>query len=287
MGNLTAVLSHCQRGDEVILGGSAHTFLYEGGGVSALGGVHSCQLPNQPDGSIALEHIEAAIRADDDHMPITKLISLENTHNRCGGTIQGVEYTGKVADFAHRLGLKVHLDGARIFNAAVALDVKASELTGLVDSVTFCLSKGLAAPVGSVLCGSKEFIKTAHRVRKILGGGMRQAGVLAAAGIVALQQMVGRLEQDHMHAQLLADGLSNIEGIMLTKDSPATNMVFLSLSDELQEQAEEIVKKLKEHTILAGLSGKREFRLVTHYGITSEDIDQTILAFQEVFAKLM
>ena len=137
MGNLSAVLAHCQRGDEVILGGSAHTFLYEGGGITALGGVHSCQLPNQPDRSIALERVKTAIRADDVHMPTTKLIALENTHNRCGGTIQSVEYTGKVTDFAHHKGLKVHLDGARIFNAAVALDVKASELTGLVDSVTF------------------------------------------------------------------------------------------------------------------------------------------------------
>jgi threonine aldolase len=286
MGNLTAVLAHCRRGDEVILGGSAHTFLYEGGGISVLGGVHSCQLPNQPDGSIALELLESAVREDDDHMPITKLIALENTHNRCGGTYQSVEYTHQVVDFAHQQGLRVHLDGARIFNAAVALGVEASDITGLVDSVTFCLSKGLAAPVGSVLCGSKEFIKTAHRMRKLLGGGMRQAGILAAAGIVALQQMVGRLEQDHAHAQKLADGLMTIAGVILSTETPATNMVFLNISDELQVPVEIIATKLKEQGVLAGISGKRGFRLVTHYGISSEDIDQTISIFQEVIPKL-
>jgi threonine aldolase len=287
MGNLTAILAHCQRGDEVILGGSAHTFLYEGGGISELGGVHSCQLPNQPDGSIALEHIRAAIRADDVHMPITKLIALENTHNRCGGTFQSVEYTREVADFAHQLGLKVHLDGARIFNAAVALGIEAKELTGLVDSVTFCLSKGLAAPVGSVLCGSKQFIRAAHRARKLLGGGMRQAGVLAAAGIVAMQQMITRLEQDHSNAQKLADGLGDIAGITLSTDKPATNMVFLRITNELQASAEEVEKELKEHAVLVGISGKRQFRLVTHYGITARDIDQTVSVFREVFANLL
>jgi threonine aldolase len=185
MGNLAGVLAHCQRGDEAIVGNKAHTFLFEAGGISALGGVHSCQLPNQPDGSLALEDIEAAIRPDDPHDPITRLICLENTHNRCGGTYQTPDYMNQVSEFAHERGLHVHLDGARIFNAAAAQGIKAKELAAPVDSVTFCLSKGLCAPVGSVLCGSKEYIRKAHRLRKMLGGGMRQAGILAAAGIVA------------------------------------------------------------------------------------------------------
>ena len=207
MGNLSAMLAHCQRGDEVILGNKSHTFLFEAGGISALGGVHSCQLPNQPDGSIKLDDIRNAIRSDDPHNPITRLIALENTHNRCGGTYQIPAYTREVCDFAHQHGLAVHLDGARIFNAAIACGVSVKEMVSHVDSVTFCLSKGLCAPVGSILCGSREFIRQAHRIRKQLGGGMRQAGILAAAGIVALEHMVDRLIEDHIHARKLADGL--------------------------------------------------------------------------------
>jgi len=181
------ILAHCNRGDEVILGNKAHTFLYEAGGISALGGVHSCQLPNQADGSLAMEDIQAAIRPNDVHHPISRLICLENTHNRCGGTFQTVEYISMVGEFSHARGLSVHMDGARLFNAAIALGVPAACLGAPVDSVTFCLSKGLCAPVGSVLCGSKEFIAKAHRIRKQLGGGMRQAGILAAAGIIAIK----------------------------------------------------------------------------------------------------
>ncbi len=195
MGNLAAVLTHCGRGDEVILGNKSHTYLNEAGGISALGGVHPYSIPNQPDGSLDLGAIKDAIRPEDDHYPITKLIILENTQNKCGGVPISVSYTAAVGDLAHTAGLKLHIDGARIFNAAVALGTTASQLANPADSITFCLSKGLCAPVGSLLCGSKEFIKKARRIRKQLGGGMRQAGVLAAAGIVALNQMVDRLER--------------------------------------------------------------------------------------------
>lgn len=198
MGNLAAILAHCGRGDEVILGNKAHTFLFEAGGISALGGVHSHQVPNQADGSLALGDILAAIRSDDPHNPITRLVVLENTHNRCGGVYQTAAYTRAAGDLAHQHSISLHLDGARIFNAAAAQGLLAKELTSPVDSVTFCLSKGLCAPVGSVLCGSKDFIFRAHRIRKQLGGGMRQAGVLAAAGIVALQTMVARIGEDHV-----------------------------------------------------------------------------------------
>lgn len=282
MGNLSAVLAHCQRGDEVILGKEAHTYRYEAGGISALGGVHSCQLPNQPDGSIALEDIEGAIRADDPHQPVTRLIALENTHNRCGGTVQSVEYTRQVAEFAHARGLKVHLDGARIFNAAAALGVPVKELTAAVDSVTFCLSKGLSAPVGSVLCGSKAFIKKAHRARKLLGGGMRQAGVLAAAGIVALEKMGSRLGQDHARARTLAEGLSENRFLLLDAGTPATNMVFMNLSDDISMSAAEVAAEMKERGVLVGIAGPRRFRLVTHYWIEDEGVERAVAAFSEV-----
>jgi len=282
MGNLAAVLAHCQRGDEVILGKDAHTYRYEAGGISVLGGVHSCQLHNQPDGSIALEDIEDAIRWDDPHEPITRLIALENTHNRCGGTYQSVEYTRQVAEFAHARGLKVHLDGARVFNAATALGVDVDKLTSLMDSVTFCLSKGLSAPVGSVLCGSNEFIRKAHRARKLLGGGMRQAGVLAAAGIIALEKMVPRLGEDHARARALAEGLSKNRGLVLDADTPATNMVFMNLSDGVQMSATSVADELKHHGVLAGVAGERRFRLVTHYWIDGEAVERAVAAFAAV-----
>jgi threonine aldolase len=282
MGNLTAVLAHCQRGDEVILGKDAHTFRYEAGGISVLGGVHSCQLPNQPDGSLALKDIESAVRSDDPHQPVTRLIALENTHNRCGGTFQSVDYTRQVVEFAHARGLKVHLDGARVFNAAAALGVPTKDLTGVVDSVTFCLSKGLSAPVGSVLCGPRDFVKQAHRMRKLLGGGMRQAGVLAAAGIVALEKMVSRLVEDHARARTLAEGLSENRCLVLDSGTPATNMVFMNLSEEISLSAAEIAEKMKERGILIGVSGARRFRLVTHCWIDDRGIERAVSAFEDV-----
>jgi threonine aldolase len=281
MGNLAGILAHCQRGDEVILGNQAHTFMYEAGGISALGGVHSCQLANQPDGSLVLEDIEAAIRPDDVHHPITRLIALENTHNRCGGTYQGVEYVRQVYELAHAHGLKVHLDGARLFNATVAMGIRAGDLTRYVDSVTFCLSKALCAPVGSVLCGDEEFIAKARRVRKQLGGGMRQAGVLAAAGIVALETMVDRLAEDHVRARKLADGLRPINGVTLAPAEPATNMVFFNLSKDMPDVGD-IEREMKKRGVLTHGSGPRRFRVVTHYWIDDSGVDKAVAAFREV-----
>lgn len=284
MGNLAAILAHCGRGDEAILGNKAHTFLFEAGGISVLGGVHSCQLPNRPDGSLALEDIEAAIRPDDVHAPTTRLICLENTHNRCGGTFQSVDYMRAVGEFAHERGLAVHLDGARLFNAAAALGVEARELAAPVDSVTFCLSKGLCAPVGSVLCGERAFVRKAHRIRKLLGGGMRQAGVLAAAGIVALETMVDRLGEDHARARRLAEGLATIPGLSLPLGMPATNMVFLSLDAALPFSTGEVVEKLRARGVLVGVSGSRQFRLVTHYWVDDAGVGQALEAFRSVLA---
>lgn len=279
MGNLAAVLAHCGRGDEVILGDKAHTFLYEAGGISALGGVHSRQLPNQPDGTLLLEDIRQAIRPDDPHHPITRLVTLENTHNRCGGAVLSPTYTRLVGELAHERGLKVHLDGARLFNAAVALNLPASALLEGVDSVTFCLSKALCAPVGSLLCGSQEFIRKAHRIRKQLGGGMRQAGVLAAAGIVALENMVDRLAEDHRRAQTLAGLLAQVPGLWLDPGSPHTNMVYLNLDESLPLTSKEVAAALRQHGVLVGTVGAKRFRLVLHYWIDDAAVKQVAGAF--------
>ncbi|MFZ2096291.1 MAG: low-specificity L-threonine aldolase [Anaerolineales bacterium] len=286
MGNLAAILAHCGRGDEAILGNKAHTFLYEAGGISALGGVHSCQLPNQEDGTLLLEDIEAAIRSKDAHQPISRLVCLENTHNRCGGVALTADYTRSVGELAHARGLSMHLDGARIFNAAVAQGVTVKELAGPADSVTFCLSKGLSAPVGSVICGSAEFISKAHRIRKQLGGGMRQAGILAAAGIVALETMVERLTEDHKRARYLAQGLAFLPWLVMDPGTPHTNMIFMSLAGTFPTDAKEVAAELSKLDVRVGVVGKRRFRLVTHYWIDDEAVEKALLAFQEVGRKL-
>lgn len=284
MGNLAAVLAYCGRGDEIILGNLAHTFLYEAGGIAALGGVHPHTIPNQPDGTLTLDDIRAAIRPDNPHFPITRLITLENTHNRCGGAALTVEYTQSVGDLARQHGLSLHLDGARIFDAAAALGLEAAELTAPADSVTFCLSKGLCAPVGSVLCGSAGFITRAHRIRKQLGGGMRQAGILAAAGIVALEEIVPRLGDDHLRARNLARGLAAIPGVILDPETPRTNMVYLTLGEAIPLDAAQVTSRLWEMGVRVGVVGARRFRLVTHFWIDDAAIDKTVSAFREVLS---
>lgn len=282
MGNLIAVLAHCQRGDEVILGNLGHTFLFEGGGVAALGGVHPYLLPNQPDGTLELEAIRHAIRADDPHFPVSKLILLENTHNRCGGVALPLGYPEEVRKIAHQNGLAMHLDGARIFNAAVRQQVSAATLAAAFDSVTFCLSKALCAPVGSVLCGNRPFIRQARRIRKALGGGMRQAGVLAAAGIIALEQMVERLAEDHRKAANLAKALAAVSGIYPEYGDSSTNMVFATLDEDVQLTAKEVAERLKKQGILVGVVGERRFRMVTHYWIDETEIPFITQAFASI-----
>lgn len=281
MGNLAAILAHCGRGDEIILGHLAHTFLYEAGGIAALGGVHPHTIPNQPDGTLSLDDIRAAIRPDDAHMPVTRLVTIENTHNRCGGTALDVAYTRAVGELARQHDLKFHIDGARIFNAAAALGVDPADLVAPADSVTFCLSKGLCAPVGSLICGSVEFIQRAHRLRKQLGGGMRQAGILAAAGIVALETIVPRLEEDHQRAAQLATGLANIAGLYLDPGGPHTNMVYLNLEPSLNLNAAQLADRLTAQQVRVGVVGERRFRLVLHYWITDEDVHRTVQAFAQ------
>lgn len=284
MGNLLSVLSVCHRGDEVIMGNMGHTFLFEAGGISALGSVFPNTLPNQADGSLRLEDIEAAIRPDDIHDPISRMVILENTHNRCGGTVLSPQYTQAVADLAHQHHLHLHLDGARVFNAAVALGIPAAKVAEPADSVTFCLSKGLCAPVGSVVCGSRDFIQQGRRIRKMLGGGMRQAGILAAAGIVALEKMIPRLQEDHAKAKRLADSLREIPGIVFEMGFPQSNMVFPSLSPEVPLSTQQVIEKLGAMGIRLSAVANRRFRLVTHYWISEEDVTTVIKAFEKVLA---
>ncbi|MBN2044024.1 MAG: low-specificity L-threonine aldolase [Anaerolineales bacterium] len=275
MGNLASLLAHCQRGQEIIVGRKAHIFLYEAAGAAALGGINIQTIPNQPDGTLKLEDIQAAIRPKDEHQPITRLVALENTHNRCNGISLSPEYTRQVADFVHARNLILHIDGARIFNAAIDLNVSVAQLASPADSVTFCLSKGLSAPVGSVICGSEEFIYKAHRIRKQLGGGMRQAGILAAAGIVALENMVERLEEDHRNARLLALGLAEIPSIAINPAEQHTNMVYFSLI----EGSPVSLKVFREQLASAGLlvsGGPDRIRMVTHAWVDQSHVEQAI-----------
>ncbi len=283
MGNLLAVLAHCARGEEAIMGTQGHTFLHEAGGVSALGGVVIHTIPNQADGTLALKDLENALNDPEDiHSPISRLIIIENTQNFCGGVPLSLEYTESLAAFAREHGLLLHLDGARIFNAAVALGLPASKLVAPADSITFCLSKGLCAPVGSVLCGDAAFIKKARRLRKVLGGAMRQAGIIAAAGIVALDEMVDRLAEDHQRAAILALGLRKIEKVHLTKNSPQTNMVFFNLDESVALSTGEFLEAMKQHGVLLMDSGPGEYRMVTHHDIDDEAVEVTLEAFRLV-----
>ncbi|MCF7972443.1 MAG: low-specificity L-threonine aldolase [Phycisphaerae bacterium] len=283
MGNLAAVLTHCGRGDEAILGNQSHTFLYEAGGIAALGGVHPHALPNAQDGTLDPTAIESAIRSDNVHFPRTRLICLENTQNQCGGRVLRPDYMTRIRQLADAHQLKIHLDGARLFNAAVALGLSAGTLAAHADSVSICLSKGLAAPVGSVLCGTKAFIQEARRTRKILGGGMRQCGIIAACGMVALNEMIERLAQDHALAQALAKGMAGIPGLSIEPDHVETNIVFFEVTHE-SISASQIADELRRQGIQILALGPRRLRAVTHLGIEIQDITVTLDALRKIMA---
>lgn len=283
-GNLIALMTHCERGSEIIVGDKAHPFLYEAGGMSALGGIMPHTVPVEKDGTICLDDIEAAIRGDNYHFPRTRLVTIENTQNHVGGIALSPEYTQAVAGLAHRHDLKFHIDGARIFNAAAAHQKPVSDMVQGADSVTFCLSKGLCAPVGSVLVGSKAFIAEARRVRKVLGGGMRQAGVLAAAGLIALHKMSERLHDDQANAVCLAEGLRDIPGISIMSQN--TNFVYFWLEENAPLGPDEFTAALREHNIIVSPypGFKRKFRCVLHYWIDRERVNTVIDAMKTVLA---
>lgn len=272
--NLAALMSHCQRGEEYLVGQEAHTYRYEAGGGAVLGSIQPQPISNQPDGSIALADIEAAIKPDDPHFARTRLLALENT---VGGRVVSRAYLESAIALARRRGLSTHLDGARVFNAAVALDTSVKALCAGFDSVSACLSKGLGTPAGTVLVGSNELIKRAVRARKILGGAMRQAGILAAAGLYALEHNVARLAQDHANAQRLARGLSTIEQISV--EGAQTNMVFVRVP---AERVQPLGAFLTERGVRT-LPGPR-LRLVTHLDVDTAGIDRAVDAFKAFFA---
>ncbi len=279
--NLVSVLTHCARGEEIILGDVSHIFLNEAGGVSTVGGIHPHTIPNQEDGTLKIDDIRSAVRGDNEHWPRTRLLCLENTHNRCYGAPLTPEYLDQAAACARESGLKVHCDGARIFNAAVALEVDVKELTRSVDSLSFCLSKGLSAPVGSVVCGTNAFIKEARRNRKVLGGGMRQCGIIAAPGMVALETMIDRLKDDHENAQRFARGIAEIHGLSIEIERVRTNIVYFDLHDEKITKTEFLDALVKKGVKILD-TGPRRFRAVTHYGIEREDIDRALDAIRAV-----
>ena len=278
MGNAAAVLAHAGRGEAVMVGNQSHIYHYEVGGASTLGGSPMYVIPTDANGMLDLHKIETGISdGSDEHAAPTALLCIENTHNRCGGTVLNLEQLEALTSLAHAHGITVHMDGARIFNAATALGVPVSILAQQVDSMMFCLSKGLSAPVGSIVVGSREFIHKAHRMRKLLGGGMRQAGIIAAAGIVALEQMVERLAEDHEHCKQLAYGLADYTQIEIDVERVVTNIVNFSVLDTQQqrlthEETLHFLTKAQEHGVLMGTMGEGTIRAVTHYGLDAQDI---------------
>ena len=273
--NLVAIMSHCQRGDEYLVGQMAHTYRWEGGGAAVLGSVQPQPIAHQADGTLALADIEAAIKPDDSHFAKSRLLCLENT---LGGKVLPLSYLHDATALARRRGLATHLDGARLFNAATALGgepvARAREIASHFDSVSVCFSKGLGAPVGSALCGSREFIARAHRWRKMAGGGMRQAGVLAAAALHALEHHVGRLADDHENARRLAQGLAGLPGV--TVEAPDSNIVF---ADVAGPRAAGLLEHLKARGVLA--TGLYRLRFVTHLDVDAEGVDRAVAAMRE------
>jgi threonine aldolase len=282
MANLISVLTHCDRGEEVLLGNKSHIFYYEAGGVSSFGGIHSHQLNNLDNGTIDISDIKNNIRKkDDDHFPRTKLLCLENTHNFCYGSPIEKNYFKEVKKLLDANNINLHIDGARIFNAAVALKTSVAELTSTADSVSCCLSKGLSAPIGSLIIGTKQFIHKAKKIRKALGGGMRQAGIIASAGIYSFNHMVDRLEEDHESAQILAKKLSNIKNLFVDLNLVKTNIIFIYLEHNKLSD-EEFLFQLKENNIKIDYKGNRKFRLVTHHDFKKNEINTVVSTISNI-----
>ncbi len=277
-GNLCGLLAHCGRGDEYIVGDHAHTYMYEGGGGAVLGSIQPQPVPTGDDGMLDLDAAEAAVKSPDHHFARTRLLCLENTNDGRVLTLAQMEDSAEVAD---RHGLSHHLDGARLWNAAVALGVPPAAVAAPFDSVSVCLSKGLGTPMGSVLAGPADLIDEAHKWRKMLGGGLRQAGIVAAAGLYALEHHIDRLADDHANAARLAEGLAAIDGVKI--DSCATNMVFIRLDDEVLGERPDLREDLAGRGILTRWNGPQS-RLVTHLDVSADDIETAVDAFTELLA---
>jgi threonine aldolase len=284
MANLTAILARCDRGTKVVVGAESDIYVYEAGGASVVGGVVYEPLPNLPDGRIALADLAAAcaVDADDPQFALPALICLETPQNRCGGIPLDLGYLADVADLARAHGVGLHLDGARVFNAALALGVPPAEVARRADTVQFCLSKGLSAPIGSVLVGDRDTIGRARRIRKMLGGGMRQAGVIAACGIVALQD-AGRLAEDHANAARLARGLAGLPGLLVEPERVRTNMVFFSVADA-RFTPRSFIEAARDRGVRVEELGPGRIRAVTHSGITEADVDAAVAVFADLLA---
>ncbi|WP_162064275.1 low-specificity L-threonine aldolase [Vibrio taketomensis] len=272
--NLLGLMSHCGRGDEYLCGQQAHNYKYEAGGAAVLGSIQPQPIENNPDGTLPLDKLAAAVKPDDNHFARTRLLSLENTIN---GKVLPMSYLAEAREFVNQHGLAMHLDGARVYNAAVALDIDVKEIAQYFDSMTVCLSKGLGAPVGSLLLGSKEYIAKARRLRKMVGGGMRQAGILAAAGKLALTEQIAQLKQDHINAKRLAEGLNIIPGFSVNVEFVQTNIVFAKIDETIDVQA--LVATLAEQGITA--SAANPMRFVTHKDVSAQDIETLLSAIRQ------
>lgn len=287
MGNLISILVHCYEfGCEIIVGDQCHIHLFAQGGCSTIGRVHCRAVRTQSDGTLLLQDIEDYIRPANESVliPRTKLVCLENTHTQTGGKVLSVEYTESVGQLCQQYGLKLHMDGTRLLNAAVYLNVEPAKLVRACDSITLCLSKSLAAPIGSLVVGSRDFIEKARRMRKVLGGAVKHAGMLAAAGIIALTQMSKRLHIDHENAKILAEGLANIDGFILNSEDTQTNIVFITIDFNKFQINEETLRNLlkDQYGIILPISAKSKFRLVTHYMITKQHIEYVVETLAKV-----
>ena len=280
MANQLAIKSHTQPGDEVIIETTSHPYNFEGGASAALSGIQFNCLQGIR-GILEPSQIEEAIRPDDHHFPVTRLVCLENTHNRGGGSIYPIERIAEISRLARSKGLLVHLDGARLWNASVATGVKPLEYAQWADSVSVCLSKGLGAPVGSLVAGSRTFIERVHRFRKMFGGGMRQVGIIAAAGIYALDHHIERLKEDHQKAKHLALGLHEIQGVSIDPEYVETNIVIFDIA-EMGMTAAQLRDEMKKKGVLIHPFGRTQIRLVTHLDVSKEDIETALKAFREV-----
>jgi threonine aldolase len=282
MGNLVSVISHCQRGQEVILGAESHVFYYEVAGAAVVGGLGYRTIQENSMGHLSAEQVASAIRGQNIHFPTTGLLCLENTHNRAGGTVMSLEHSAGLCKVAHDHKVPVHLDGARVFNAATYLQKNVRELVADFDSVQFCLSKGLGAPAGSLVVGKKDFIDRARKNRKMLGGGMRQVGVLAAAGTLALTEMTKRLDEDHYQARRLAEGLQLVPGLEVDLATVHTNIVIASTRTSGKTGAE-WAERLRQKGVLINAVGPYTLRFVTHYDVTRPDIEEALTIMLRLF----